>query len=119
MRQGKLGAEWHWRRRATPHHRDWGQEDTIAPLAAALSSAWLSSSFLGSDCCPTCKFSVLQCKQEGRRALGREECHGRTTQVLFQVRNEGEKNLFAPGPKTALGVGSNNTAGTTKPAKHS
>lgn len=56
-------AEWHWRRG--------GQEDSSAPLAAALSSAWLNSSFLGSHCCPTCKFSVLQCKEEGRRALER------------------------------------------------
>lgn len=31
----------------------------------------------------------------------------------FSRRSEGEKSLFASGPKTALGVGSNNTAGTT------
>lgn len=50
--------------------------------------------------------------------LGREEWHSRTTQVFFQVRSEGENSLFAPGPKTALGVGSNSTAVTTRPTKH-
>lgn len=85
-----------------PPHRDWGQEDSTAPLAAALSSAGLSCSCLGSHCCPICKFSVLQCKQEGRRALGREECHGRTAQVLFQVRNEGEKIYLPQDPKQLL-----------------
>lgn len=44
--------------------------------------------------------------------MRREEWHDKTTQVLFQVRSEGEKSLFAPGPKTAVGVGSNSTAGT-------
>lgn len=76
-------------------------------------------SLLGSCCCSIFKVSVLQCKKGGRRALGREEWHDRTTQVLFQVRSEGEKSLFAPGPKTALGVGSNSTAGTSRAAKHS
>lgn len=71
-----------------------------------------------SCCCSICKVSVLQCKKGGKRVLGREEWHNRTTQVFFQVRSEGEKSLFAPGPKTALGVGSNSTAGITRPTKH-
>lgn len=68
-----------------------------------------------SCCCSICKVSVLQCRKGGKRVLGREEWHNRTTQVFFQVRSEGENSLFAPGPKTALGVGSNSTAGTTRP----
>lgn len=51
--------------------------------------------------------------------MGRGERRDGTTQVLLQVRREGEKSPFAPGPKTALAVGSNSTAGTSRPAKRS
>lgn len=74
---------------------------------------------LGNRCCSIFRFLCYSAREGGRRALGREEWQDRTTQVLFQVRSEGEKSLFAPGPKTALGVGSNTTAGTTRPAKYS
>lgn len=96
-----------------------GWEDTSPPPAADLSSAWLSLSFfLANSAAPYSRFLCYSAREGGRRALGREEWQDRTTQVLLQVRSEGEKSLFAPGPKTALGVGSNTTAGTTRPAKY-
>lgn len=62
----KVGAEWHRRRGTAPLCRDCGQEDTSVPLAAALSSAWLSfSHFLAATAAPYVSFLCYSASRKG------------------------------------------------------
>lgn len=62
----KVGAEWHRRRGTAPVCRDCSREDTTAPLAAALSSAWLSfSHFLAATAAPYVSFLCYSASRKG------------------------------------------------------